>query len=119
MRTSRIADDTADDLKFSLAAFATVLVSYHSLGYDLSVLALPALLLAGWIEKNLSFDTWARWTIITGLALLLFSPLQMVLLMRYNRLALLAWALLMCFVGTAEELRSGTQRFLGRRAAQP
>ncbi len=42
----------------------------------------------------------------------LTRPLQLVLLMRYNRLALLGWAVLLCFVGLAGELGS---RRLGSR----
>jgi hypothetical protein len=87
------------DLKFSLAVFATVLVSYHGLGYDLCVLALPALLLVGQLGKKIIAASWTGAAICAGLAVLLFSPLQLVLLMRYNRLALLGWALLLCFAG--------------------
>jgi hypothetical protein len=105
-------DDSTDDLKFALAVLATVLVSYHGLGYDLCVLALPALLLAGWLRERVRSSPWTRPTIIAGLAVLLFSPLQLVLLMRYNRLAWLGWAVLLCFVGLAGELGS---RNLGSR----
>jgi hypothetical protein len=106
-------DDSAYDLKFALAVFATVLVSYHGLGYDLCVLALPALLLAGWLKEKIGSSSWTRSTIIAGLAVLLFSPLQLVLLMRYNRLGWLGWAVLLCFVGLAGELGS---RGLGSRS---
>jgi hypothetical protein len=109
---SHSREDSADDLKFALAVFTTVLVSYHGLGYDLCVLALPALLLAGWLKERIRSSPWTRPTIIAGLAVLLFSPLQLVLLMRYNRLALLGWAVLLCFVGLAGELGS---RSLGSR----
>ena len=93
------------DLKFSLAVFATVLVSYHGLGYDLCVLALPVLLIAGELGSKIRRTSWTGMAISAGLAVLLFSPLPLVLLMRYNRLALLGWALLLCFVGLAGELR--------------
>ncbi len=103
----------ADDLKFALAVFATVLVSYHGLGYDLSILALPILLLYGGLKDSVSSGSWPRsWSrgmIVASLAVLLFSPLQLVLLMRYNRLALMGWAVLLVFVGIAGELRSRTR----------
>lgn len=118
--TSRSQDDGADDLRFALAVFATVLVSYHGLGYDLCVLALPVLLLAGWLRARWPragwlkagswSSTWTRPTVIAGLAVLLFSPLQLVLLMRHNRLGFLGWAVLLCFVGLAGEMRLRTQR---------
>jgi hypothetical protein len=106
-------DDELQDLKFSLAVFATVLVSYHGLGYDLCVLALPALLLVGQLGNKIQIASWTGALIGAGLAVLLFSPLQLVLLMRYNRLALLGWALLLCFAGLAGEFwleRSRLQR---------
>jgi hypothetical protein len=85
------------------------LVSYHALGHDLCVLALPVLLLASQLKSKIIAASWRRPVIIVGLALLLFSPLPLVLVMRYNRLALLGWALLLCFVGMAEELKARPQ----------
>jgi hypothetical protein len=99
-------DGGSGDLKFSLAVFATVLVSYHGLGYDLCVLALPLLLVVGQLGSKIRLVSWSGLTISMGLAVLLFSPLALVLLMRYNHLALLGWAVLLCFVGLAGELRS-------------
>jgi hypothetical protein len=99
-------DRNNGDLKFSLAVFATVLVSYHGLGYDLCVLALPVLLIAGQLGNKIRFASWTGMAISAGLAALLFSPLPLVLLMRYNRLALLGWAVLLCFASLAGELRS-------------
>jgi hypothetical protein len=100
------SNSASRDLKFSLAVFATVLVSYHGLGYDLCVLALPVLLIGGQLGSNIRRASWTGMGIRVGLAVLLFSPLALVLLMRYNRLALLGWALLICFVSLAGELRS-------------
>ena len=45
---------TRIDLKFALAVFATVLVSYHGLGYDLCILALAVLLIVGNLKEDLS-----------------------------------------------------------------
>jgi hypothetical protein len=89
-----------------MAVFATVLVSYHALESDLCVLAIPILLLAGWLHETSGSRTWTRLAIIAGLAVLLFSPLQLVLLMRYSRLAFVGWSVLLCFVGISGELRS-------------
>jgi Glycosyltransferase family 87 len=110
---------STDDLKFSLAALATVVVSYHGLGYDLCVLALPVLLVAGHVAGQLKnkagSGSWTSVTIIAGSAFLLCSPLLLVLLMRYNRLAWLGWALLFCFVGLAGELRQRMQPRTGSK----
>jgi hypothetical protein len=106
---SGLPDDNTNDLKFCLAVLACVLVSYHGLVHDLCVLALPVLLLGGWLIDGIASSAWTRPTIAAGWAVLLFSPLQLVLLMRYNRLALLGWAVLLCFVGVAGELWSRAQ----------
>ena len=100
-----------DDLKFAFAVFATVLVSYHGLGYDLCILALPVLLIVGSLKDGTFGNAWSRPAIIASLVVLLFSPLQLVLLMRYNHLAVLGWAVLLCFVGLAGELRSRSRTF--------
>jgi hypothetical protein len=100
--------DSRNDLRLSLAVITCVLVSYHALAHDLCVLALPVLLLLGWLNSSMTPSSWTRPTIMAGLAVLLFSPLQLVLLMRYDRLALLAWAVLLCFAGVAGELRLQT-----------
>ncbi len=104
-RASHADDDGAtNDLRLSLAVITCVLVSYHALAHDLSVLALPVLLLLGWLSRSMTGSSWTRPATMAGLAVLFFSPLQLVLLMRYNRLALLAWAVLLCFAGVAGEL---------------
>src|SRR5580692_998692 len=112
--TDRDSDDENEndrhDLKLALAVFATVLVSYHGLGYDLCVLALPLLLVPGQLGGRIRWVSWSGLAIGMGMALLLCSPLALVLLMRYNRLALLGWAVLLCFVGLASELRPQARR---------
>jgi Glycosyltransferase family 87 len=102
-----IARSSASDprgLVFSLLLFTTVLVSYHSLGYDLSVLALPMLVLAAWLGDGLSEANWTRTAILVGWLFLLFSPLQLILLLHRNHLGVLALALLVCFAGMVGEL---------------
>jgi hypothetical protein len=101
---------STNDLKFCLAVLACVLVSYHGLVHDSCVLALPALLLVGWLRNGTVSSPWTRPMIVASLAVLLFSPLQLILLMRYSRLAWLGWAVLLGFVGVAGELRSRKQR---------
>jgi hypothetical protein len=100
--------DDRDDLKFCLAVLTCVLVSYHALAHDLCVLALPVLLLVGWLRSKVASRSWTGQMIMAGVTLLLFSPLQLVLLMRHNRLALLGLAVLLCFSGVAGELRLRT-----------
>ena len=111
-------DERTNDLKFAFAVFATVLVSYHGLGYDLCILALPVLLIVGSLKDGTLGKTWSRPAMIAGLVILLFSPLQLVLLMRYNHLAFLGWAVLLCFVGLAGELRSRSRIFAARELVE-
>jgi hypothetical protein len=102
--------DDCEDRKICLALLVTVLVSYHGLGYDLCVLALPMLLLAGWFQSKVIHRGWARVAMIAGLAGLLFSPLQVLLLMRYNRLGWLGWAVLFLTIGVMGEAAARRQR---------
>jgi len=85
-------------LRFVLAVVATVLVSYHCLGYDLSILALPVALITAELQAN-SFVGSARPITIAALALLFFSPLQLFLLMRGNHLAIIGWAVALLMAG--------------------
>jgi hypothetical protein len=96
------------DLKFSLGAVATVLVSYHGLGYDLSMLMLPILLLANELLGKSKVRGWPDSLTVAAIAVLFFSPLQLVLLTRSNRLALMGWVvlLLMCGIAGQMSLRS-------------
>ncbi len=107
---SRSGKSKAADLQFAMAIFATVLVSYHALESDLCVLAIPILVLSGWLHETSGTRTWTRLAIIGSLAVLLFSPLHLVLIMRYSRLAYVGWAVLLGFVGLSGELRSRLQQ---------
>jgi len=102
-----IARSSTSDLRglvFSLLLFTTVLVSYHGLGYDLCVLALPMLLLTGWLGNTQRAANWTRAAILVGWLFLLFSPLQLILLLHNNHLGWLALALLLCYAGLVGEL---------------
>jgi hypothetical protein len=94
------------DLKFSLNVVATLLVSYHCLGYDLSILMLPILLLANELLGEGTVRGLPNLLTIAAIAVLFFSPLQLVLLTRSNRLALMGWVLLVWLFGIAGELSS-------------
>ena len=103
---ARSSASDAGGLVFSLLLFTTVLVSYHSLGYDLCILALPMVLLAGWLTSDKATVKWTRSAILVGWLFLLFSPLQLVLLLHHNHLGWLGLALLLCFAGLVRELAS-------------
>jgi hypothetical protein len=117
----RVADHAdSSNLNFSLAMVATVLVSYHAMGYDLSMLLLPVFLMSDQLLHEGRSNGWPAIVIACGIALLFFSPLQLLLLMRYNRLALLGWVLLiwMFAIGRlVSRLDAGRRSF--NRQAQP
>jgi len=89
------------DLKVSLGVVATILVSYHALGYDLSMLLLPILLLANELLGKGKLSEWPDFLTVAAIAVLFFSPLQLVLLMQSNRLALMGWVVLSLLCGIA------------------
>lgn len=86
--------------KFSLAIVTTIVVSYHCLGYDLSILFLPVALIVAKLDHATLRD-WPRGLIVTGMALLFFSPLELFLLTHGNRLGIIGWAVLLLLGGIA------------------
>jgi len=86
--------------KFSLAVVTTIMISYHCLGYDLSILFLPIALMVAQLEHP-SLRGWPRGLIFTGVALLFFSPLELFLLTHGNRLGIIGWAVLVLLGGIA------------------
>ncbi|HKS76966.1 MAG TPA: glycosyltransferase family 87 protein [Terriglobales bacterium] len=88
---------------FSLSLVTTILVSYHVLVHDLSLLLLPVALLV----SNLNQSGWPKLTrglLLAGPAVVLFlSPLQMLLWFRYGEFSLFAPVLLVWFIGISRE----------------
>jgi len=96
--------------QFALALVATVIVSYHCLAYDLSILFLPILLLVHEERSLRGLRSWPDWVTIFALAVLLFSPPQLLLLLRFNCLALLGWPLLLWMIGIAAQISTLARR---------
>ena len=96
-------------LQFCLAMVATILVSYHLLVYDLSLLTLPLLLLANQFLGEGGLRTWPRVLMIAAVALLFFSP-GLILLMRISRLAWMGWSAVLLMGGIAGEISWRTRR---------
>jgi hypothetical protein len=87
------------NLKFSLAVVVTVLVSYHALRHDLSILVLPIFLLADELLDEKRLGGWPSAAAVG--AIIFFSPLQLVLSMRYNLLGIFGGVLVLCLFGIA------------------
>jgi hypothetical protein len=91
---------TEFDLGFSICVIVTLLVSYHTLAYDLSLLLLPVTLTIQHLSKKEGSQPRTRLFLLIPLFLLFFSPLHAFLAMRdghYNLFALVllfwCWAL--------------------------
>jgi hypothetical protein len=108
--------EISGDSRFALALLVTVLVSYHCLGYDLCVLMIAVLLLAGRLRSDGMGRDWTRMAMIAGVAGLLFSPLQALLLMRYSQLGWMGWAVLCLAIGVMAEMARGHRVMSGARA---
>jgi hypothetical protein len=93
-------------MTFSLAVVATVLVSYHVLRHDLSILMLPIFLLANELLDAGRLRTWQG--AAAAVAMLFFSPLQLVLSMRYALLAIFGGVLVMCLFAIGAMISSQT-----------
>jgi hypothetical protein len=101
------------DFKFSLAAVVTVFVSYHAMAYDLSILMLPTFLVANELLRKESVSEWPGWLMSCAGAGLFFSPLPLLLLMRYGHLAMMGLAVLLCLFGIARLISAQTPENVG------
>jgi hypothetical protein len=107
------------DLGFALCVIVTVLVSYHTLAYDLSLLLLPLALTIQHFCSDGGVQPRARLRLFILLFLLFFSPLHAFLVMRdghYNlfALVLLFWCwLLSREIGDARNIAELSHRVVG------
>ena len=107
------------DLGFALCVIVTVLVSYHTLAYDLSLLLLPLALTIQHFCSDGGVQPRARLSLFILLFLLFFSPLHAFLVMRdghYNlfALVLLFWCwLLSREIGAARNIAELSHRVVG------
>jgi len=97
-------------VRFSLFLLGTVLVSYHTLGHDLSILMLPVFFLAATFRAYSAW-TWAHGAVFVGWSALVLSPLHLVLLMRYNRYGWMGLAVLLCFAGISRQAHGTAPQF--------
>jgi hypothetical protein len=97
------------NLKVCLAMVATIVVSYHLLSYDLSLMMLPLLLLANELLGEGRLHTWPRVLMIAAVSALFFSP-GLILLMQNDQLALMGWAVMLLMGGIAGQISLRTCR---------
>ena len=87
-----------------MAIVTTIVISYHCLGYDLSIVFLPIALIIAKLQDPGNLRGWPRVLILSGVALLFLSPLQLVVLLRGNRLAVIGWAVLLLLSGIVVQI---------------
>ena len=98
------------NLKFALGLFVTILVSYHTLGYDLSILMLAVQLVANDLLAEEKRSGWPVVLVLAGILTLFFAPVLLVLLMKYQSLALAGWAVLFATCGLLWHIRQRESR---------
>ena len=65
---------------------------------------LPVALLIHELRRERSPREWSGIVIMVAVAVLFFSPLQLLLLLRFNRLALVGWAVLLLMTGIVGQI---------------
>src|SRR5207245_9071364 len=90
---------TVFDLGFSLCLVVTVLVSYHVLAHDLSLLLLPVYLLANHFQVTELALGWTRLTVLGPIVVFFSIPLQMVLWFRQGEFNLLPLVFVVWWLG--------------------
>src|SRR5579864_2083058 len=94
------------DLGFGVSMVVAVMVSYHLMAHDLSVLLLPLLLGAEWLLRERPQGI-ARWLTVAGIGILFFSPIYFLLWFRYQRFSAMFWAV--ALLGAGLSLALGRQ----------
>jgi len=99
------AGESLFDLGFSLVAVVTILVSYHALAYDLSLLLLPIVLVASHVDATADISAWKRVALLAPICILFFSPWLMLLSFRGHLFNLIALVLLAWVWGISREMQ--------------
>lgn len=102
---------------FALAIVTSVVVSYHCLAHDLSLLLLPIALVVCKLRGSGTLRTASAVLMLFALGLLFFAPLQLFLLQR-NQLGAMGWAVLFLLAGIVAQVWHES-RTLSSIAQQP
>lgn len=113
--SSKTTTPSEFDLGFALCVVVTVLVGYHTLAYDLSLLLLPIALTIQHLYRNQDVDRRARQFLLIPLFLLFLSPLHAFLAMRNGHYNLFALVLLLWCWALSKEITRGGQKRLQER----
>jgi len=105
------------DLGFSLCVVVTVLVGYHTLPYELSLLLLPLTLTANHLLRHAEEVKQSRVILFAPMLLLFFTPLQAFLLMRNGHYNLMAIVMLFWIWAISREISRQELRAMEKSAA--
>jgi glycosyl transferase family 87 len=92
------AGSKARQLAFALNLVATLLLGYHTFVHDLSLLFLPILCAADALLTTALLRPWQKLALWASVAILSFSPVYLVLLLRFSQLQLITLVLLLFFL---------------------
>ena len=113
-RTWRPENPAEFDLGFALCMIVAVLVGYHTLAHDLTLLLLPITFTVQHLCGSVDTDRRTRALLLIPLGLLLFSPLHALLALRSGPYNLFAWVLLFWGWVLSREINPSHQKELGR-----
>jgi hypothetical protein len=94
-RIERGQDARVATAGFSLAIAVMIVTNYYAYSYDMILLLLPIVLLSGRFLNRSEIDGWPRTVFLLCAAILLFSPLYWILIMRFGQFYWMALALLL------------------------
>jgi len=86
------------DLGFALTLVMAVMVSYHIMAHDLSLLLIPLLLAAEWLLRQ-GAPGIGRRLVTAAISVLFLSPIYFLLWFRYQRFSLLFWVVALLALG--------------------
>lgn len=104
------------DLGFALCVVITILVGYHTLPYDLSLLLLPLTLIANHLLRHADEVKQSRAILFVPMLLLFFTPLQAFLLMRNGHYNLMAMVMLFWIWAISREISCQKLRAMEKSA---
>jgi len=102
------------NLGFSLCVIVTVVVSYHTFAYDLSLLMLPVVLVADHLQGERGVRGWAGAALLGPILLLFLPPLHLFLAFYERRYGWMALVVLLWLGAVAWEISSQKARSLKR-----
>jgi hypothetical protein len=105
---SKPATAATFNLGFSLCMIVTIVVSYHTFTSDLSLLVLPVVLVADYLEGGRGNRGWTRVALLGPVLLLFLTPLHTFLAFYEHRYSLMAVVLLFWLGAVAREISSQT-----------